>query len=135
MERFDLQAFLADVAKPLTVKELVDRGDLIDCTVQAAWVGFSAPAYMTSAAWDSVIAPRRRRTLLAIDTRAMGVRQRNMWQLLYRAYAEHNRNTVPMPKSIRVKVPLVEASSYARLEMAPRRERGTVYILVKLSGE
>lgn len=134
MAAFDLSSFLAKVSRAPTVRELVKSGDLIDCTVQAAWVGFSVPAYMTGGAWDTVIGSRSRRVLLESEKRDMGVRARNLWRLVHCAINQRRRHPVAAD-FIELLVPIADKPGRARLEIRALSEARVMYLVVKLTGE
>lgn len=134
MAAFDLEALLKSLAKPATVQELVGRGELIDASTFARWVGFTVPAYMTDSVYDAVIGSRSRKHLLNSEHHARGLRLKSLWNSIASATAAHRRRA-SAAESMRLEVPAAESAGRVQIDVCTRSESGNLYLIVKLTGE
>jgi len=130
----DLDALLKSLAKPATVEEMVARGDLIDSTTFASWVGFTVPAYMTDSVYDAVIGSRARKRLLNSEHHARGMRMRALWHAI-QAETIRRRRSNNGAESIRLDVPAADRLGRVMLDVRTGMDNQTMYLIVRLTGE
>lgn len=140
MATFDPAAYLAKMAKPRSLLELVAAGDLVDCTPSAQWHGFQAQAFLTAGAWEVVIGARGKvaKMLPPAEMQRQGQRLHDLWrvasQQMARYAAEAQRGKTP-PKSVPIHVPRANGAALQRLEIRVATEGRNRYLTVHLTGE
>lgn len=140
MTTFDAAAFLASMAKPRSLRELVAAGDLVDCTPMAQWHGFHANAFLTASAWEVVIGPRGKvaAMLPPAELQRQGQRLHELWKIaaqqMARCAADVERGK-DVPKSVPIHVRLASGSGLQRLEIRVALEGAQRYLTVHLTGE
>lgn len=96
MKTSDLAAMLASAAQPMTWRQALDAGLLVDCTRAASWVGFTVPAAMTVAAWEEIVGSDLHPT--KSDRDGMGDRMRRVWATTSNEVAKYRRNGVSLAR-------------------------------------
>lgn len=140
MATFDPSAFLANMARPRTLLELVASGDLVDCTPTAQWHGFQARAFLTAGAWEVAIGARGKvaKMLPPAELQRQGQRLHDLWKIasqqMARYAAEAQRGKTP-PKSVPIHVPRATGATLQRLEIRVANDGAQRYVTVHLTGE
>lgn len=140
MATFDPASYLASLAKPRTLQELVAAGELIDCTLMAGWHGFQAQAFLSAGAWEAVIGPRGKvaKMLPPAELQRQGSRLDSLWRIasqqMARYAAEAKRGRTP-PRSVPIHVPLAHCATLQRLEIRVAAQGSQQYLTVHLTGE
>lgn len=132
---FDPAAYLASLAKAIDVQELVRRGDLVDCSKPARWVGFEVPAYMSAACWEAIIGPRTSRIRSPNEHHVQGGRLHNLWSLVGRQMNVVHKAGKGFPDHVPVHAPLATGGALQRLEVRVVTHNRETYVVVKLTGE
>lgn len=136
---FDPAAFLASLAKPMKVQELVARGDLVDATLAARWHGFQANAYLTLGAWEAVVGPRspgKRRLVTPQERAREGKRLHQVWELASKQMSRYaSLPAKHLPACIPLHVPLANSPTLQRLEIRVATEGHEPYLTIRLTGE
>lgn len=134
METFNPAAFLAQMAKPVPRAILEKRGELVNCTQAASWVGFVCPAYLTAGAWDALVGQRHRRIMARSESRDQAERLRFLWRAIAAEMARYKAKGITA-QAIVFKHARADAKGLLQVEVRTLQEARDLYLVVKLTGE
>lgn len=134
MDKFDAGAFLADMARPLPLADLVRNGDLIDQTLAAQWMGFTVRAYITGALYDAAVLGTSRKLRTATERSNEAGRLKMFWQTAAAAAAVFRKRGVAAP-AIVFQVPAARSSLRLDVHLTFQQEGSLPYLVARLAKE